>query len=677
MVRRFRSDRREPLETVEQSDLLEVESLLHAAGAINAATGLDESLRTVLRSASRVFEADEGSVMIYDHEGFLTIRASEGIPSDIAVSIRVAPGQGIAGHVARSAKSMLIPADAGDLNLHQSPAGERNIKSALSVPLRSVGRTIGVLNLNRTGDGPPFDRRDLKLAEIFGALAAAILEKTSILEEATQTGMELSQLVEASKGLIGGVEIEPLMDNIMNGAVKLAGARAGLACLFDRGAGRIKVAVYKGLDREAVREALGRRGFADLFARRETFNSVASEIPILEELAEEGEQAAMFPVLTDPSNNALVITFGPPVEERRLRLCETFASQAGLAIHNSELFDRVGTKETELQSIVYSIRSPILVVDLEGNLIEANPAAEELFGFSAEFVKGQTVIGLLHEPAVEDLLLGASEGVTEVTTGRPMPRLWKVRTSLISSGQGGRILIMDDVTSEREMERLKADFVAVIGHELRTPLTLIQGFVKTLIKRGDQLTDDQKQDSLSTIETQSGRLGRLIEDLLYLSRIERTRPTLELKEIDLVEVTRTLVQEFRGRQSAREITLRGPGELRMMLDETKIEQVLFHIIDNACKYSEPDAPVNIALSSQADEVNISVKDRGIGILSGDLPHLFERFHQIDQTSTRKAGGTGVGLYICKSLVEAHGGRIEVDSAWGKGSTFKIVIPREA
>ncbi|MGH9199016.1 MAG: sensor histidine kinase, partial [Acidimicrobiia bacterium] len=334
-------------------------------------------------------------------------------------------------------------------------------------------------------------------------------------------------------------------------------------------------------------------------------------------------------------------------------------------------------KETELASIVYSMANPVLVVDPGGHLLIANPASEEVFGFSSDWVKGTHVSRLLEEPQLIALLTGDIEGPIEVEAGRQHAQIWKARVSSVTSpdiNKRGRLLVLEDVTSDRETQRLKSDFVSVVGHELRTPLTSIKGYLRTLVTRGDRLTEDQRREALITADAQTARLERLIENLLYVSAIEST-PTLHLESVDLMDSVGVLVDEFRVREVQRPVSAFGPASLKILLDKTKVEQVLFHLIDNACKYSEAEAPVNIEVMDHPDRVSVAVTDKGVGILSGDIPKLFERFHQIDASSTREHEGAGLGLYICKRFIDAHGGDIEVESAWGQGSTFTVSIPK--
>jgi signal transduction histidine kinase len=222
---------------------------------------------------------------------------------------------------------------------------------------------------------------------------------------------------------------------------------------------------------------------------------------------------------------------------------------------------------------------------------------------------------------------------------------------------------------------MKADFVAVAGHELRTPLTLVKGYIKTLLIRRDRMDHDQITEALMTADAQAHRLERLIEDLLSISGLEGSRPAIHLEQVDLVATIAKLVEEIKRSEGDRTFTIEGPATVPVRIDATKVEQILYHLLANACKYSDPPKPVSVVVTDRQAEVEVAVIDRGIGILSSNLPHLFDRFYQVDNSSTRAHGGTGIGLYIAKRLVEAHGGHIRAESIWGKGSTFRFTIPK--
>lgn len=616
--------------------------------------------------------------MLIGPDGRLRILASEGIPPDVAASVSVALGEGIAGKVAQTGLPMLLSERPDPREFESFVEKDRHLRSSISIPLKAAARTVGVLNLNITSGNNVFHDDDLRMAQVFGEQAAMAIHKAQLLEESQQRGADLVLLFDASKELIGLLDLEPLLTRVLDGATKLAPSRGGFVCLFDEATAKLSIGIYRGIARHDIRKILAQPASADLFKFDRATVAEPSAHEALSQIAQTGESAIAVPMRAEGRTRALLVLLGNEPTQSQLRLLETFAAQAGLAIRNAQLYRQVDEKETELASIVFSMPNPVVVVDNALSIVVANPAAEEVFGFSDAFVKGRPVSEVLGHPELEALLTGEVGGSAEVLAGQPVARIYKARSAIISTpeaGNRGRVLVLDDVTAEREVDKLKSDFVAVIGHELRTPLTAIKGFLKTLIRRGETLTPEQRLEALSTAESQAQKLERLIADLLFISRIEVTRETLFLETADLVELTDALLQEFRARELGRTLSLNAPHAVKIVLDRTKIEQVVFHLLDNACKYSNDDAPVVVEIEDRPSEAEVRVIDKGIGILSGDVPAIFERFHQVDLSSTRKHGGTGVGLYICKRFVEEHTGHIAADSAWGKGSTFYFTLPK--
>ncbi|MCA1840785.1 MAG: ATP-binding protein [Actinomycetota bacterium] len=656
---------------------MDVSALLAASQAVNSVLGVEESLSVVLGAAKQLCGAHEGSVMLLDSDGFLRILASEGISEQIARDTRIGPGEGVSGRVAYSGEAQMIT---GDLNRgadQTQVAPGRHLRSAISVPLKAAGRTVGVLNLNLVQGERVFTQDDLRLAQIFGEQAAMAIHKATLLEEANRRSIDLALLLEAGRELMGLLDLETLLNRILDSATRIVGGASGFIAVFDQAAAKVTMAVFAGIERSSFREVLADPGFSQMFGNPSDAAIAGESAPSVLASAPAGTHPVVGSIRGEGKTRAVVVAFGRPDPERS-RLFHTFISQASLAIRNAQLYEAVGRKEQELTSIVHSIPNPVVVVDRSGDLVAANNTAEELFGFSADFQKGQTVKGLLQEPELENLLLSEEGVLLEVSLGVPVPKVWKARASRLfsqSSSMAGRILVMEDVTTERDMEKLKADFVAVIGHELRTPITLIKGFVKTLMRKSDVLSGEQLTDALETIESQTTRLERLIEDLLYVSRIETSRQPLLLTETDLSGLAKRLLLEFQSANAGRTFALSAPQALMATFDAIKIEQVIYHLVDNAVKFSQPDSPITVELKDQHDSITVAVIDKGIGILSADLPTLFERFHQVDITSTRKVGGMGVGLYICKTLIDAHGGKIKVDSVWDKGSTFTFSLPK--
>jgi PAS domain S-box-containing protein len=639
---------------------------------------MQPALRAILQSATDLLGADEGSVMLLGPDGYLRIAVSEGIPPAVVASTRVALGDAVSGNVAATGVGRLLDGRPAERVFESLVDPSRDLRSAISIPLMTAGRMVGVLNLNIAQGRRRFEQDDLRLATVFAEQAAAVIHKAQLLEAAERREADLRGLVSAGRSLAGLLEMEPLLRRVLDDSIGLACASAGFLCLVDADRRRVNLGVYRGLPEAEIRLAVARPTFAALLDGRARPIDLTAEPALAGLAAGTAGTAWVLPMRAEGATRALLVLILPSTGSDGLRLCEAFAEQAALAIRNAQLYRQVSDKETELTAVVTSMANPVIVADAQGRFVMANPAAEELFGFSLEFVRGLSLNGVLGHPQVERALVGEGETVQEVVAGRSAPRTWRARSSVLTDeagGFGGRVLVLEDVSTEREMERLKADFIAVIGHELRTPLTLVKGYIQTLLRRGDDLPAARRREAMEVAEAQAHRLERLIEDLLYVSGIENSRPVLELAVTDLSEVAARLLDEFRQREPDRHFALTTPGPVTILLDRTKVEQVLSRLLENACKYSDAGKPVYLEIRDSAGEVQVSVRDKGIGIVSGDIRGLFERFHQVDGSSTRERGGTGVGLYVSKSLVEAHGGRIWVESVWGKGSTFHFTIPR--
>ena len=228
-----------------------------------------------------------------------------------------------------------------------------------------------------------------------------------------------------------------------------------------------------------------------------------------------------------------------------------------------------------------------------------------------------------------------------------------------------------------ELDRLKSDFVATVSHELKTPLTAIIGSATTLSKRASRMTPDQQATFVEMIERQGQRLLRLVQDILTSAHIESGMPKLRRELVDLRAASEVIVGDLRHTYEGREIVLEtDPERPQVWGDLGALQQILSNLVENALKYSDEGA-VRVFLSETPTETTIAVADQGRGISADKLDSIFDRFRQVDQSDTRATGGVGLGLFIVKSLVEAHNGTIAVSSEEGKGTTFTVQLPKRS
>ena len=242
-------------------------------------------------------------------------------------------------------------------------------------------------------------------------------------------------------------------------------------------------------------------------------------------------------------------------------------------------------------------------------------------------------------------------------------------------GELRRLYAEQQVTAKKlaEVSQAKSDFIADVSHELRTPLTVLRGNAEVGLMLGSNV---DHAEILEEIVEESGRMTRMVEDLLFLARSDSAAVPLDLERVPaasfLAEIAGRAEVLARERGAKLEAELSGEGELK--IDRGRIEQAVLILVDNAAKYGPPGGRVTLASTTASGEIHVTVADEGPGISGSELPHVFERFYRVDKTRARKQGGTGLGLPIAKTIVEAHGGRIEVKSRLGEGTRMSVYLP---
>jgi PAS domain S-box-containing protein len=367
------------------------------------------------------------------------------------------------------------------------------------------------------------------------------------------------------------------------------------------------------------------------------------------------------------------------------------SNQIGIAVANAQLIEDAEHRRATLDSVMNSLVDGLVLVNRWGKIIYANPCAEGMLGFSKD-----TMIGLSLE-AVEQEMAGrmtASQGAliklldaagapqntpsVEFSLTDPISRTLQARFFRIHDAGGGHLgmgLLLRDITREKELDRMKSQLLSTVSHELRTPLASIKGFATTLLRQDVQWDEASRREFLSIIDEESDRLTELISNLLDMSRVEAGELRVEPEPIDLVSIIQETAAAFQVMTSEHQFVVDQPSHLPQVLaDPRRIRQVLRNLVENAVKYSPAGGAVTISAQARTGQVQISVADHGIGIEQKDLNHVFDRFYQVDSASTRKVGGSGLGLAICKAIVQAHNGRIWVESQPAAGSTFYFTLP---
>jgi len=356
--------------------------------------------------------------------------------------------------------------------------------------------------------------------------------------------------------------------------------------------------------------------------------------------------------------------------------------------------------ERKYRELIEIANDAVIVLESTGYLSFVNPKFCEMTGYSMEEVKKLHFSKVIHP---EDLAM-VTENFRKRLSGEEVPRNYELRV-LTKTGEPiyidynsstieregkivGVLSIIRDITERKraeekarelgtlkELDRLRSGLLANVSHELRTPLTSIKGFASTLLDPEVKWSEEEQRDFLQTIDQESNRLTRLISDLLDMSRLEASALKLERDKYQVSKILDSINDRLTKLTEQHQLKVIVPAELPpVFVDEMRIGQVLINLVENATKFSPKGSEITIEAQLAGDQINISVTDRGQGIAPELLDKVFDRFYQAESIVAGRKGGTGLGLSICRGIVEAHGGKIWVESKVGEGSKFSFSLP---
>jgi PAS domain S-box-containing protein len=370
-------------------------------------------------------------------------------------------------------------------------------------------------------------------------------------------------------------------------------------------------------------------------------------------------------------------------------MVEELIAKARMNRRNKSLAQEVVTEKNKAEAIVHSITDGILVIDSEDRISLVNEACIKILGQSESALLGTRILDILELKELMLLLIEASQHPgdsvsTEIVMKNSADGLMDqylvvvARTLRDKNGYHlGVVTVLRDVTKEKEMSAMKANFLSTISHELRTPLTSILSTFELLLQNSLGVLNKDQREFINLSKDQSEFLLEMIENLLDLSALESQQIGLMKEPIELQAIASETSAAARKIAEAKGLGLYldvEPDLPKIMGDKRKIEQTLNILLSNALKFTKQgEIRMNIRRHPEAG-VHISVSDTGIGIAPDYFEKIFDKFFQVDNSSTREFGGFGVGLAICKAIVQAHQGRIWVESELHKGATFHVVLP---
>ena len=362
-----------------------------------------------------------------------------------------------------------------------------------------------------------------------------------------------------------------------------------------------------------------------------------------------------------------------------------YESLSRMAEDLRERIDLVIRQRNEIEAMFSSMIEGVIALDMEEHVIGMNQAAAEILCCDLSEAQGRSIQEVVRNTAlhefVRETILADKPVEKDIPISSDGEGLVNGHGTILRDAGGkqiGALIVLNDVTRLRRLENIRRDFASNVSHEIKTPITAIKGFVETL-RDGAIRNPEDAERFLGIIEKHVDRLEAIIEDLLKLSKIEQEseKEGIALVKSRISEILQNAVQVCHMGAADREIKIEISCSESMVaeVDPSLIEQAVVNLLDNAIKYSDSGGTVRIKATQREGQIIIALRDQGCGIEKKHLPRLFERFYRVDKARSRQLGGTGLGLAIVKHIVQAHGGKVLVESSLGKGSIFTIHLPK--
>jgi GAF domain-containing protein/CheY-like chemotaxis protein len=675
--------------------------LLEVTRKLSATLQLDEVIDLISDGVIEALGCTAAGFYRWDAaRGGLVFVRGRNHPMEFARPLLFQPGEGVTGRAYAERRPVWCNDRLADPALAYSGGNAAAMarpdapRAFLAAPILIRDEVFGVLG-GSYFQPHVFTAREVGLLSSLAAQGAVAIENARLYSVTQQNLAGAALLNAAARTLHRTLDVRRLLPEAAGTLAQTFGARrAGIVLFDERGGGPGEVISWGDWSHESV------RALADPLRRREAplliVDSAARRDLVTAGILGPGEGLAAFPVRgRSRVLGGLLLLFPAPraLTEAETRLVAAYADQLAMALDNATLFEEAENQKTRLEQVFASTSEGFLVLDLEHRVAALNRQGGALLGIDPHEAIGRPFARLMETLAgsVEwqegggQALVSAVERPGEPADGDLEVRLPERRTlrwlttptrDLLGAVVGATITLRD-VTREREIDRMKTEFVSTVSHELRTPLTSIKGSLHLLLSDEGLVLDETQRHLVDISLKNTDRLIRLINNILDISKMEAGHIHLDLdlhRPLDFIEMA---VEGIRGFAESRGIALDAqvaPDVPAVRVDFDRMVQVVTNLLSNAIKFSPERGLVTVGARRAGADVEVWVTDQGQGIAPEDVGRLFRKFQQLDGRTVRAVGGTGLGLAICRGIVEEHGGRIGVDSRPGEGATFTVRLP---
>jgi len=663
-------------------------SLYELSSGFANVTNLDYALEHTLLTVQRIMGAERIGIMLWDEKKKkLELKKSIG-PDSLPFGVKeLGWGEGVAGFALASGKACIVNDTSKDEIFVPSPPGQVEVKSLAAFPLIVKDKKIGTLNIGTITRYHTFTEDEIKALEVIAGRTALIIENVSLREKEkeyleelqnrqeklTATISYLRQLNSAITHSLLGLEVEERLKILLSMVLPFFKVRLG-------GVVRLKENTF--LFSKITGEEVN-------FVPEITHKLYNLNIPrffyvkelILPPFPKGIGKIFICPIQSNLKEKLFLLIGAKEIQKEDKEKLFLLVKALEVLLENVVLYSQAVYEREKISAILQNLREGVICILDDHTIISFNKASERILNISQEEVIGKNIEELFPWllPAFP-LGRDTSHWEKEVIEGNSK-RFFELSYNPVEESYRafkGGIIVIRDITQRKKMEELRNDFISTVSHDLRSPLTTLKGYIDILLYHERKLSLDKKVEVLQIMREELERLIRLINNVLDLTRFEADMVELVPSSINIPELVDKLIAPYRYTYRKYKFILNFSSDFPPIIaDAGLIEQLLSNLIFNAIKYSPSGGEIEIGGSPVNEEkVKVYIKDSGLGIPQGELPNIFNKFYRVSSHKEMGIGGTGLGLFIVKNIIEVHKGDIKVESKFKEGTVFSFTLPKK-